>query len=1201
MDFRLYDRAKEGTPERTVQFLYDAAREHLTRKKLADTKDALLKPHATKVAVAPKGKGKGKDKGADGQAPRAKQVCWAFQKGECTRGDACRFEHTKGPDGKPPARPAAQPAAPEHAPNQGAKGKVPMDCGNLRKEGGCRYADRCMFRHYSEPPTQGDIRAIKMGAPKVKKVGICEASEHAMDEWALDTGAGVDVANAAVQGKLTTSAMPLPIWSAGGIVKSDLSVSTEVAPLKETVRATVLANTPNALAIGRRCAEQGFGFFWHPYAPHPELYLPGGERVPDVRADENYVPFIRNSRCRDKRAPPRVLPAAEVPEPIPVDDADPSPILGGSPPGLSEADRVEHQKLLEDVRRVIEVNERTEHDVIADDIADASGFKASTVSAADQEQEYRMAVPSATSVEHRSMHLPRVKGCDICDDAKHLHRYHLRRKEPMVWVTGKDAQDAPFGALVHMDWIEIRRGSKAAASAARALVITDDLTGFIGVFPSHTKEADAVVEMIHRYDNVPPEIRRWWTDRAAEFLAAAMAVRRLRPLAHFTSIPWRHAPKAEHSNRVATEGGRAGLIQAGLPESWWPLAITFWTSMFNGFMVGKDGFTPYWRRHGAAAPYRQFPFGALVLFHPHKPVKQARDAEVLHDKLQPKLVPAVLFEITLGPAGRWASSYGVIPLATFTSKNRPAKASLRRTCDVVFPDVVSFPLKQRLALHGAVVDKTLPDPAVKEEESSWEVMEDKSGPEAFDIAVDGAWAENEAKFEAIAPLGHILALEPDGSHDDEIAIEDHPDELAEVDADLVAAESLAQQVQPEIAIVEGGRAPAGWRMDRFTNGERVRVVSTPPWSRRPPTIEPEVWVGVGRAAQKELRRRWQEADPEGFQKQEDRRAVWLRARRAGAVPAAVAVPEWSDHHTVEAPLCMIARETARRRTLTVSIVSSAIMSIRSLRTQARPMIISGDYNALRIILGSTEEEALAGAVSQGVLAVRMPNLDDLSTREVRSSVHALVRLSLFSELAVHLVVTAGGGTSADEVVRVDSWAPLCNHVIRNGGDVTIKVAAAAPRELTDKVDQMFDRNRAPGFQKMKDQQWEVTTSCRTTAPRTMAQEPPRLLPCVAPPQVPGHVVHQPASMPLWCCLITRVVAPKSPEAQSPGAVKAVKDEVASHMERGTWDMSRVRELRDWMNDPHYTEVMVGRVFVTLGLKDAETEQARWRARGVSGQ
>lgn len=32
---------------------------------------------------------------ADGEAPKPRGVCYAFQKGECERGDACRFLHEK--------------------------------------------------------------------------------------------------------------------------------------------------------------------------------------------------------------------------------------------------------------------------------------------------------------------------------------------------------------------------------------------------------------------------------------------------------------------------------------------------------------------------------------------------------------------------------------------------------------------------------------------------------------------------------------------------------------------------------------------------------------------------------------------------------------------------------------------------------------------------------------------------------------------------------------------------------------------------------------------------------------------------------------------------------------------------------------------------------------------------------------------------
>ena len=50
---------------------------------------------------------------------------------------------------------------------------------------------------------------------------------------------------------------------------------------------------------------------------------------------------------------------------------------------------------------------------------------------------------------------------------------------------------------------------------------------------------------------------------------------------------------------------------------------------------------------------------------------------------------------------------------------------------------------------------------------------------------------------------------------------------------------------------------------------------------------------------------------------------------------------------------------------------------------------------------------------------------------------------------------------------------------------------------------------------------------------------------------------------------------------------AVAKEVASHAERGMWDLSLVRELSEWMRDDAFSEVLVGRVSVILGVKFAE--------------
>ena len=72
---------------------------------------------------------------------------------------------------------------------------------------------------------------------------------------------------------------------------------------------------------------------------------------------------------------------------------------------------------------------------------------------------------------------------------------------------------------------------------------------------------------------------------------------------------------------------------------------------------------------------------------------------------------------------------------------------------------------------------------------------------------------------------------------------------------------------------------------------------------------------------------------------------------------------------------------------------------------------------------------------------------------------------------------------------------------------------------------------------------------------------------------------------------------KCEEAQEPEAKEAVAKEVGHHDERGTWDLSRVRDLSEWMRDDAYSEVLVGRLFVTLGVKFAEIAKSERKFRG----
>ena len=80
--------------------------------------------------------------------------------------------------------------------------------------------------------------------------------------------------------------------------------------------------------------------------------------------------------------------------------------------------------------------------------------------------------------------------------------------------------------------------------------------------------------------------------------------------------------------------------------------MIYFVAMWNGHMRGRDGFTPYQRRHGEDAPYRMYPWGSLVFAHLHKLFVEDEEES---DRWRSKLTPCILVEVTMGPPGVWGA------------------------------------------------------------------------------------------------------------------------------------------------------------------------------------------------------------------------------------------------------------------------------------------------------------------------------------------------------------------------------------------------------------------------------------------------------------------------------------------------------------------------------------------------------------------
>ena len=157
-------------------------------------------------------------------------------------------------------------------------------------------------------------------------------------------------------------------------------------------------------------------------------------------------------------------------------------------------------------------------------------------------------------------------------------------------------------------------------------------------------------------------------------------------------------------NHLAIEGTRSLLMQSGLSERWWPLAIARRVCCYNAFLFSsKDGLTLWERRFGQKADYTVYPVGAMVLFKPAGPGIKLVDDHASSGKKQAKkwksrLVPALLVGTALSPGCEWSRSYLIVPLACMLSDSRATRASVRRVHDLVFAETISFPMKQRLNL-----------------------------------------------------------------------------------------------------------------------------------------------------------------------------------------------------------------------------------------------------------------------------------------------------------------------------------------------------------------------------------------------------------------------------------------------------------------------------------------------------------------------
>ena len=127
-------------------------------------------------------------------------------------------------------------------------------------------------------------------------------------------------------------------------------------------------------------------------------------------------------------------------------------LKGGTPRvSMDEGDSITR------IVRLLDGNARSEYDDMADVLAADDTFEKKEHNFDDEGHVVCLQGRVATTPEHLALHLPKIVGCGGCDWGKHARKPKRSRKEVFFAVAGPDAVEEPFGALVHLDWLEMRR------------------------------------------------------------------------------------------------------------------------------------------------------------------------------------------------------------------------------------------------------------------------------------------------------------------------------------------------------------------------------------------------------------------------------------------------------------------------------------------------------------------------------------------------------------------------------------------------------------------------------------------------------------------------------------------------------------------------------------------------------------------------
>ena len=230
---------------------------------------------------------------------------------------------------------------------------------------------------------------------------------------------------------------------------------------------------------------------------------------------------------------------------------------------------------------------------------------------------FKQTKEEATSMRHLLTHLPKNIYCPTCQSAKMQRKQARRKKDTLGPVPQKFGQEGTCDHFIAHDSL-----SHGVDGEHYGIVYRDRATNWMDCRGVTAKDAERAKNVITSLRGADDKFEYFYSDGSPELRKCFQ----LMGIPHDHSTPGNpeHNARADRTVKMVLEGARSILLEAGLPQAFWPYAVTYFCLCMNTDDWKGSGASAWMGRFGEPFMNTLIPFGALVAYMPREVNKRPR-------------------------------------------------------------------------------------------------------------------------------------------------------------------------------------------------------------------------------------------------------------------------------------------------------------------------------------------------------------------------------------------------------------------------------------------------------------------------------------------------------------------------------------------------------------------------------------------------